>query len=84
MIGRFLTSSIKNLTAIGTKVIISATILAIVSVALMMFAKSPAVGIIAVIIAGISFAPIFPTIVGVTFAKFDSGLYGSIFGSFSR
>jgi len=80
MTGRFLTSSIKNLTAIGTKVIISATVLAIVSVALMMVAKSPAVGIIAIIIAGISFAPIFPTIVGVTFAKFDSGLYGSIFG----
>lgn len=80
MTGRFLTSSIKNLTAIGTKIIISATILAIFSVVLMMIAKSPVTGIIAVIIAGISFAPIFPTIVGVTFAKFESGLYGSIFG----
>ena len=80
MAGRFLTSSIKNLTAIGTKVIITATILAILSVVLMMVAKSPVIGIVAVIIAGISFAPIFPTIVGITFAKFESGLYGSIFG----
>ena len=80
MIGRFLTSSIKNLTAIGTKVIISATLMAILSIVLMIVAKSPGVGIVAVILAGISFAPIFPTIIGVTFAKFESGLYGSIFG----
>ena len=37
-------------------------------------------GIIAVLLAGLAFAPIFPTIVGVTFAKFDPSLYGSIFG----
>lgn len=80
MIGRFLTSAIRNLTAIGTKVIITATSLAILSIVLMIVAKSPAVGILAIILAGISFAPIFPTIVGVTFAKFESGLYGSIFG----
>jgi hypothetical protein len=29
---------------------------------------------------GLAFAPIFPTVVGVTFAKFDSSQYGSIFG----
>ena len=29
---------------------------------------------------GLAFAPIFPTIVGVTFAKFDASQYGSIFG----
>jgi len=80
MTGRFLTSSIRNLTAIGTKVISFSTILAIVSIILMIVAKGPAMGIIAVILAGIAFAPIFPTIVGVTFAKFEPGLYGSIFG----
>ncbi len=37
------------------------------------------------LVAGISifllaFAPMFPTIVGVTFSKYDAGLYGSIFG----
>lgn len=80
MAGRFLSSSIKNLTAIGTKVIIFSSLLAIISIVLMVIARSPAVGIIAVILAGLSFAPIFPTIVGVTFARFEPGLYGSIFG----
>ena len=80
MAGRFLTSSIKNLTAIGTKVITFSTILAIISIILMIVAKGPIVGIIGVILAGIGFAPIFPTIIGVTFSKFEPGLYGSIFG----
>ncbi len=80
MAGRFLTSSIKNLTAIGTKVITFSTILAIISIIFMIIAKGPAVGIIGVILAGIAFAPIFPTIIGVTFSKFEPGLYGSIFG----
>ena len=80
MAGRFLTASIKNLTSLGNKVIIFASALALISICLMIFAKSPVVGIIAVILAGLAFAPIFPTIVGLTFAKFDSSLYGSIFG----
>ncbi|HNY53076.1 MAG TPA: MFS transporter [Bacteroidales bacterium] len=80
MAGRFLLSSIKNMTAIGTKVIIFSTILAILSIILMIVAKGPVVGIIGVILAGIAFAPIFPTIIGVTFSKFEPGLYGSIFG----
>ena len=29
---------------------------------------------------GLVFAPMFPTIVGYTFARFDSSFYGSIFG----
>jgi len=80
MIGRFLTSSIKNLTTIGSKVIIFSSVLALFSIFLMIIAKSPVLGIIAVLLAGIAFAPIFPTIVGVTFSKFDPSLYGSIFG----
>jgi len=80
MAGRFLTSAIKNLTAMGSKVIIFSSILAVLAVFLMIIAKSPVLGIIAVMLAGLAFAPIFPTIVGVTFAKFDPSLYGSIFG----
>ena len=48
--------------------------------ALMIITKSPVLAIIAVICTGLAFAPIFPTVVGVTFAKFDPSLYGSIFG----
>ena len=46
----------------------------------MIVANSPVLAIIAIVLTGLAFAPIFPTIVGVTFAKFDSSLYGSIFG----
>lgn len=80
MAGRFLTSAIKNLTAMGSKVIIFASILAVLAIFLMIIANGPVLGIIAVLLAGLAFAPIFPTIVGITFAKFDSTLYGSIFG----
>jgi fucose permease len=80
MVGRFLTASIKNLTSKGAIVIIVASVFSLLSILLMITARSSAIGIIAVLIAGLAFAPIFPTIVGVTFAKFEPGLYGSIFG----
>lgn len=80
MAGRFLSSTIKNLTAMGAKVIIFAALLSVLAIILMMVAKGPALAIAAVLLAGLAFAPIFPTIVGVTFGKFDPSLYGSIFG----
>ncbi len=80
MVGRFLTSAIKNLTAMGPKLLIIMSIISLLAIVLMMVAGSPTLGIVAVIIAGLAFAPIFPTIVGVTFAKFEPSLYGSIFG----
>jgi fucose permease len=78
--GRFLSSAIKNLTAIGPKVISVMSILAVLAISLMIVAKSPGMGIVAVVLVGLAFAPIFPTIIGVTFSKFDPSLYGSIFG----
>jgi fucose permease len=80
MVGRFLSSAIKNLTAIGAKVIFLMSILSILAITLMIIAKSPGLAIVAVLLAGLAFAPIFPTILGITFAKFDVSLYGSIFG----
>jgi fucose permease len=80
MAGRFLLASVKNLTAMGSKVIIVAALVSLAAILLMVTAGSPAVGIVAVILAGLAFAPIFPTIIGVTFSKFDPGSYGSIFG----
>jgi fucose permease len=79
-VGRFLTSTIKNLTAIGSKVIMLMSILSMLAISLMIIARGPVLGIIAILLAGLAFAPIFPTIVGITFAKFDKSLYGSIFG----
>jgi fucose permease len=80
MVGRFLFSTVRNLTAMGSKVIILMSILSGLAILLMIVASSPGMGIVAVLLAGLAFAPIFPTIVGVTFAKFDPSLYGSIFG----
>ena len=80
MVGRFLASAVKNLTAIGTKVIAVAAVVSVITIVLMIVTKSPVMAIIAVIVTGLAFAPIFPTVVGVTFAKFEPKLYGSIFG----
>ena len=70
MVGRFLTSTIKNLTAMGSKVIIFASILSVLAIFLMIIAKGPVRGIIAVLLAGLTFASIFRTSVGVPFARF--------------
>jgi len=80
MAGRFLFSTIKNLTAISSKMIILMSGLSLVAVLLMIFVKGPFGGIVAVILAGLAFGPIFPLIIGITFSKFDTSLYGSIFG----
>jgi fucose permease len=80
MLGRFLTSMIKNLTAIGARVIAFAALISILAIVLMILTQSAAVAIASVILTGLVFAPIFPTIVGITFAKFEPALYGSIFG----
>jgi fucose permease len=80
MVGRFLASTMKNLTAMGAKVISITALVSIIAIIGMILTKSPALAIAAILLTGLAFAPIFPTIVGVTFAKFEAGLYGSIFG----
>ncbi len=80
-IGRFGTSAIKNLTAIGTKVIAAMAALSVVTIGVMGITGSPTLAIVAVFVTGLAFAPMFPTIVGVTFSKFEPGVYGSVFGT---
>jgi fucose permease len=80
MVGRFATSTVKNLTAIGVRLVAVAALVAVVSILVMIKTTSPAIAIAAIMVTGLVFAPIFPTIIGVTFAKFDPSLYGSIFG----
>jgi len=58
-------------------------IVAVIAIAMMVYAPSPAVGILGTILAGFSFGPIFPTLVGVCFTKTDAianGTGGSVFG----
>jgi len=80
MTGRFITSAVKNLTAIGAKLVLGAAVLSAVAIFLMSQTSSPAVAVAAIMLTGLVFAPIFPTIIGVTFAKSEPSLYGSIFG----
>jgi FHS family glucose/mannose:H+ symporter-like MFS transporter len=80
MVGRFLTSTIKNLTAMGVKLVAVMALIAILSILLMILTQNAVLAVVAVILTGLVFAPIFPTIAGVTFAKFEPRLYGSIFG----
>lgn len=80
MIGRFLASTMKNLTAMGARIIMLMSFISALAIVAMIIAENPGLAIVAVLITGLAFAPIFPTIVGITFAKFEPGLYGSIFG----
>jgi len=80
MVGRFLTSTVKNLTAIGVRLIAVLALVSMAAILVMIMTTSSALATAAVVLTGFVFAPIFPTIVGVTFAKFEPRLYGSIFG----
>jgi fucose permease len=80
MVGRFATSTVKNLTTIGVKLVACAALVSVGAILVMVTTSSPIVAIGAVVLTGLVFAPIFPTIIGVTFSKFDPSLYGSIFG----
>lgn len=79
-VGRFIASAVKNLTAIGVKLIVAVAVVAAVALLTLYLVQSPALAVVAVIVAGLAFAPIFPTIVGVTFSKYEPKYYGSIFG----
>jgi fucose permease len=80
MVGRFLTSMVKNLTVIGAKLVAILASVSILAILIMVMTQRPSLAIVAVMLTGLVFAPIFPTIVGITFAKFEPRLYGSIFG----
>jgi fucose permease len=79
-IGRFAASALHNVSAIGTRIIAAASLVAIVALLVMAKAPSPGLAILAVLVIGLAYAPMFPTIVGVTFAKFEPSVYGSVFG----
>ncbi|WEV64319.1 MFS transporter [Bifidobacterium sp. ESL0732] len=81
MIGRFASSAIKGLTAIGSKVIAGAALIAAIAIGVMVVNSTVGVAATMVFIAGLVFAPIYPTILGVTDAKFDPSYYGSIFAA---
>jgi len=79
MVGRLIASQIQFITVHGDVIIAVAALVA----GLVIFAmtKSRAIWTSALVAcAGLAFAPCFPTTVGVTFAKFEPAVYGSVFG----
>lgn len=79
-VGRFATSALKNVSAMGVKIIAAMSVLAVLAIIVLVKAGSPGLAILSVLVISLAFAPMFPTIVGVTFDKFDQNVYGSVFG----
>jgi len=79
MAGRLLASQLQFITAHGDLII---AIVALVSgLIILAMTKSGAIWNSALVAcAGLAFAPVFPTTVGITFAKFSPEIYGSVFG----
>ncbi len=85
MVGRLATGLLPaktgfDLTANGGFVIAAAAVVIAIVIYLMMGCAKGAMANILAALAGLAFAPCFPTTVGVTFSKFNSDVHGSIFG----
>ena len=66
-------------TAIGQAAIQACALASALALLLMTFRTARWVAAASVIFLGLVFAPLFPTIAGVTFARFNPSLYGSVF-----
>lgn len=85
MIGRLATGLLParmgfDLTANGGFVIAGCAVVAGIVIFLMMGCVKGGAAKLLAVLAGLAFAPCFPTTVGVTFAKFSPEVYGSVFG----
>ena len=79
MVARLVTATWVN-PEIGAVVIAVLAIISCVTISVMVVTKSKQIAAAAVIITGLVFGPIFPTVVGVTFSNIDTKLFGSAFG----
>lgn len=80
MAGRLIASQIPVITEYGSWFIAGAALVAALIILAMTVSKSVMQAQVLAILAGLFFAPCFPTTVGVTFAKFEPAVYGSVFG----
>lgn len=80
MAGRLIVSQIPAITECGSWFIAAAALVSALIILAMTVTKSIQQTWVLVILAGLAFAPCFPTTVGVTFAKFSSEIRGSVFG----
>ncbi|MFH1070413.1 MAG: MFS transporter [Candidatus Glassbacteria bacterium] len=63
----------------GALAIAVLAVVAVISIGIMATTKSNGLAGLAVIVTGLAFGPIFPSVVGVTFSKVAPELYGSVF-----
>jgi len=80
MAGRLTFSFVPGITEYGSYFIAGAALVTAVIIFMMVNTKSPQASRVLAVLAGLAFAPCFPTTVGVTFARFDASVYGSVFG----
>lgn len=80
MVGRLGASQIPKITEYGSWVVAAAALVTGLIVLAMMAAKTTRTAQVLAALAGLAFAPCFPTTIGVTFAKFSPEIYGSVFG----
>lgn len=80
MVGRLGASQIPKITEYGSWVVAAAALVTGLIVLAMMAAKTTRTAQVLAALAGLAFAPCFPTTIGVTFAKFSPEIYGRVFG----
>ena len=78
MVSRLITAGLVS-PASGPTVITVLALVAAVTIFMMVASKSKGMGGVAVLLTGLAFGPIFPTIVGVTFSSVVPELHGSAF-----
>jgi len=80
MVGRLAASQIVQQGMEGG-LVLGAAVIAAVAIFTMTRTRSAGMATVAVVVTGLCFAPIFPTIVGWTFRHFTPDLHGSVFGT---
>ena len=80
MIGRLLASAIPAIGTHGVWFIVGAAVASGLIVLAMTVSKSAPLAWLLAALAGLVFAPVFPTTIGVTFPKFPDAVQGSLFG----
>lgn len=79
MVGRLIASQVPAITQYGSWFVAGAALLACLVILAMMTARSIQLAWLLAVLAGLFFAPCFPTIVGVTYSKHPEN-FGSVFG----
>jgi fucose permease len=78
--GRLIASQVAALTEYGSWFVGGASLVTALLIGWMAVTRNATIAWVLVFVVGLASAPFFPTIVGITFAKYSPGVYGSVFG----